>query len=115
MKNEPKKSILDDLFSEDELVRQGQMFGYPAYYVGRTMFACLYEGKIGLKVPEEIANEARAMSEITDFRPHGKPKMREWIQFDFHTEKELNLHKNLITSALQYAKSRTNKVKGNKS
>ena len=113
MKNEPKKSILDDFFSGDEFVRQGQMFGYPAYYVGRTMFACLYEGKIGLKVPEEIANKAREMDEVTDFRPHGKPKMREWIQFDFHSIKELNLHQNLIVSALQYAKSRVEKVRGN--
>ena len=30
MKNEPKKSILDEFFSEDEFVRQDQLFGYPA-------------------------------------------------------------------------------------
>ena len=109
MKNEPKKSILDEFFSEYELVRQGQMFGYPAYYVGRTMVACLYEGKLGLKVPEEIANEARKMKDIADFRPQGKPKMREWIEFDFHSRNELNLHENLIHNALQYAKSRAAK------
>ena len=76
------------------------------------MFACLYEGKIGLKVPEEIANKARETEEIADFRPHGKPKMREWIEFDFHSKKELNLYENLIVSAIEYAKSRKTKSQG---
>lgn len=106
MKNETKKPILDGFFSQHESVRQGQMFGYPAYYVGRTMFACLYEGKLGLKVPEEIANMARERKEIGDFQPHGKPKMREWIAFEFYSEKELNQNEKLILGAVQYAKLR---------
>lgn len=107
MKNEPKKAILDKYFSGNESVRPGQMFGYPAYYVGRTMFACLYEGNMGLKIPEEEADKARLKEKITDFRPKGRPKMREWIQFSLHTEKELALHEDLIDIALQYAKART--------
>ena len=79
MKNEPKKAILDDFISECDGVRLGKMFGYPAYYVGRSMFACLYEGKVGLKLPETAANEAREKHDITYFQPYGKPKMREWI------------------------------------
>ena len=109
MKNEPKKTILDNFFSKSENVRPGQMFGYPSYYVGRSMFACLYEGKVGLKLLEEMANEARARKEITDFQPYGKPKMREWIQFDIDSEEELCRYKNLIDTAIQYAKTRKSK------
>jgi TfoX/Sxy family transcriptional regulator of competence genes len=61
MKNEPKKAILDNFFSENDDVRVGKMFGYPAYYIGRSMFACLYDGKVGLKLPEASAYEARGI------------------------------------------------------
>lgn len=109
MKNEPKKAILDDFISEYDGVRLGKMFGYPAYYVGRSMFACLYEGKVGLKLPESAANEAREKHDITYFQPYGKPKMREWIQFDFDSNMELCQHKHLIDAAIEYAKARNSK------
>lgn len=109
MKNEPQKNILDSFFSENKDVRQGQMFGYPAYYVGRSMFACLYEGNVGIKVPEEAANQAREIEGISDFRPYGKPKMREWVQFDIDSEKELYRHKDFIDAAIQYAKTKKRK------
>ena len=106
MKYEPKKPILDDFLSQYENVRIGQMFGYPAYYVGRSMFACLYEGKVGLKLPENTANEARTKEGISDFQPYGKPKMREWVQFDFDSEGELRQYSDLIDIALAYAETR---------
>ena len=28
----------------------GKMFGYPAYYVGKKLFACVYEDGVGIKV-----------------------------------------------------------------
>ena len=109
MKDEPKKPILDEFLSHYENVRIGQMFGYPAYFVGRSMFACLYEGEVGLKLPEETANEARAREGISDFQPYGKPKMREWIQFDFDSEEELRHYSALIDAAVWYAETRIGK------
>ncbi len=106
MKNEPKKPLLDDVLSQYKNVRIGQMFGYPAYYVGRSMFACLYEGKVGLKLPEVTANEARGKEGISDFQPYGKPKMREWIQFNFDSEEELRRYSDLINTAILYAETR---------
>lgn len=106
MKSEPKKPILDDFLSQYEMVRTGQMFGYPAYYVGRSMVACLYEGKIGLKVPENTANEARTKEGISDFQPNGRPRMREWIQFDFESDEGLRRHMGLIDAAISYAETR---------
>ena len=106
MKNEPKKPILGDFLSQYEDVSIGQMFGYHAYYVSKSMFACLYEGKVGLKVPEETANEARTREGISDFQPYGKPKMREWIQFDFDSEEELRQFSDLIGIAIRYAETR---------
>ena len=69
-----KKTILDNFLSGNDNVRPGQMFDYPAYYVGCFMFACLYKGKVGLKLPEELANKARTRKDISHFHPYGKPK-----------------------------------------
>ena len=85
------------------------MFGFPAYYVARSMFACLYGGKVGLKLLESEANEARDRKETSDFQPYGKPKMRKWIQFEFDSQRELCQHKHLIDSAIEYAKARNSK------
>ena len=101
MKNESKKPILDDFLSKYEMIRIGQMFGHPAYYVGRSMVACLYEGKIGLKVPENAANEARAKD----------APLREWIQFDFESE-DLRPYKDLIDAAIRYAETEERRNNG---
>jgi hypothetical protein len=79
------------------------MFGYPAYYVGRSMFACLYENKIGLKIPAKKAEEARTCMHITDFRPRGRSRMRKWVQFELRSKKDLLKHKELIEMAIDYA------------
>lgn len=61
-------------------VRAGAMFGYPAWFVNGKMFACLYRSGVGIKVPANIASELRRLSHIHDFRPYGKPRMREGIE-----------------------------------
>ncbi len=43
--------VLDDLLLAHPLVRAGKMFGYPAYYAGKKLCACLYEQGVGLKLP----------------------------------------------------------------
>ena len=55
------------------------------------------------KVPEKTANEARTRDGISHFQPYGKPKMREWIQFDFDSEEDLNRYGDLIDTAMRYA------------
>ncbi|NMB82774.1 MAG: TfoX/Sxy family protein, partial [Ignavibacteria bacterium] len=47
--------VLDDLLLAHPLVRAGKMFGYPAYYAGKKLCACLYEEGVGLKLPAASA------------------------------------------------------------
>lgn len=35
-------------------VREGKMYGVPAFFVGSKLFACLYGDVVGLKVPEDV-------------------------------------------------------------
>lgn len=62
-------------------VRRGRMFGVPAFYAGKKMFACVYGDIIGIKVPEDVARRLLEDARFAPFQPYGKPKMREWVQF----------------------------------
>ena len=42
--------VLDGLLLAHPQVRAGRMFGYPAYYAGKKLCACLYEGGVGFSL-----------------------------------------------------------------
>jgi hypothetical protein len=52
--NQRIKKILDSFLLEFPGVTSGKMFGYPAYYAGKKLFACVYENGVGIKVPEDL-------------------------------------------------------------
>jgi hypothetical protein len=76
------KEILDSFLLEMPDVVPGKMFGYPAYYIHKKLFACLYEDGVGIKVPEDKARELIGQEGIIHFQPLGRKKMREWIQIN---------------------------------
>jgi len=78
--NENHKKFVDSLFEKIPEVKTGKMFGYPGYYVGGKLFACIYENGLGLKVPEQLANQLKERKYIDFFQPLGRKKMSEWIQ-----------------------------------
>lgn len=74
--------VIRGLLAEDHDVREGRMFGYPAFFAGRRMFACIYGDGVGLKVPPTLVARLIECGEAIAFRPHGKPTMREWVQIN---------------------------------
>lgn len=77
------EAVLDGILSGDPRLRRGKMFGYPAYYAGKKLCICLYEGGVGLKLPGETADRLLATDpNVSAFRPMGKPAMRAWIRID---------------------------------
>ena len=80
--NQNHKKILDSFLLEIPGVMPGKMFGYPAYYINKKLFACLYENGVEIKVPENKANELIRKKEIIRFQPLVRAKMREWIQIN---------------------------------
>ena len=76
------KVVLDSLLLNISGVAVGKMFGHPAYYVNKKLFACIYGEGVGVKVPEDLANELLSKQHVIPFQPLGKPKMREWIQIN---------------------------------
>ena len=80
--NQYIKETLDSFLLEYPGVIAGKMFGYPAYYVGKKLFACVYENGVGIKVPEDLAEDLIKTEGIVNFQPMGRAKMRQWIQIN---------------------------------
>jgi hypothetical protein len=78
--NKKHKEVPDSFLLNMPMIVPGKMFGYPAYYVGEKLFACLYGKGVGVKVPENLANSLIGKDGVIGFQPMGKAKMREWIQ-----------------------------------
>jgi hypothetical protein len=76
------KDVLDSFLLGMPNVLPGQMFGYPAYYVHRKLFACVYEDGVGLKLPLTQVNELVGQPGIIPFVPLGRRRMKEWVQIN---------------------------------
>jgi hypothetical protein len=96
------KNVLDAMLLHLPGVTAGQMFGYPAYYVHRKLFACVYRGGVGIKVPEEIARSLLSKAHIVPFQPMGKPKMREWVQINRASSEDYKLDQDIFRCAVQF-------------
>lgn len=82
-------------------IRQGQMFGCPALYVGRKLALCVYEDRIGMRVPEAVATREKSTKRAGTFTPYGKKPMREWIAVT--AAEDLAEFQDLFEAALRFA------------
>jgi hypothetical protein len=101
--NPVHKAVLDDLLLGNPLVRPGKMFGFPAYYAGRKLCICLYEGGVGVKVPEQtVARLLETDPNVVPFQPLGKPKMREWIQINLSRSEDYRLYESVFDESIRH-------------
>jgi hypothetical protein len=100
--NQNHKNALDSYLLDISIVDPGKMFGYPAYYVGGKLFACVFEEGVGVKVPEEMANELLKREDIVHFQPLGRKKMREWIQINKSKSEEYLTEKKIFDESIKF-------------
>ena len=103
--NPDHKKVLDSFLLEQEGVSSGKMFGYPAYYVNKKLFACLYEDGVGIKLPEDKAKELVGQEGIIYFQPLGRRKMREWIQINRENSSEYFNNKDIFIESIKFVAS----------
>ncbi len=101
--NPAHKVVLDEMLLNIPGVRKGQMFGFPAYYAGKKLCACLYEEGVGLKLPEQtvqrlLQNDANTIP----FQPLGKAKMREWVQINLANSEEYRKYIEFFMDSVKY-------------
>jgi len=100
--NQMVKASLDSFLLEVQGVTPGKMFGYPAYYVGKKLFACVYGDGVGIKVPESLAKELIGSEGIIDFRPMGRAKIREWIQINRQNPEDYLNDRQIFKASIEY-------------
>lgn len=107
--NVEHKKVLDALLLHLPDVTAGKMFGYPAYYAHRKLFACVYGDGVGIKVPEDVANHLLSKENVVPFQPMGKSKMREWIQINRSLSEDYKLDQEIFQCAVQFVGTLKNK------
>ena len=75
-------AVLARLLGKWRQVTPGKMFGFPAFYTGGRLFACVYGEGVGLKVPGELARKLGGTPGIIPFQPYGMATMKEWVQIN---------------------------------
>lgn len=84
-------------------VREGRMFGLPAWFVGRRMFACIHGDGIGLKLPEAEATALLKRAHVVRFQPYGKAPMREWVQVNRARPADYRRDRAMLEAAIRHA------------
>jgi hypothetical protein len=92
------KDVLDSFLLKLSGVTAGEMTGFPAYFVGQKMFACICNDGVGIRLSTaEAANLQFSMGNVVAFEPRGRPSTREWIQINHDNsadyEKDLEIFK----------------------
>ena len=75
-------AVVRDLVADVPTLTEGKMFGLPAFFVAGKLFACVYGDGVGLKLPSEWVSALLGTPGVEEFRPYGKPSMRQWIQLN---------------------------------
>jgi hypothetical protein len=103
--NATHKKVLDSLLLKIPIVKSGKMFGYPAYYVDKKLFACVYGDAVGVKVPEVLATKLLQRDDITYFQPLGRRRMREWIQIEKDRSMDYSNDSDIFFASIEYVAS----------
>jgi hypothetical protein len=101
--NPAHKTILDDLLLGNPHVRPGKMFGYPAYYVGKKLFACVYEHGISGKLPgDRAAKLVKTDPNAIPFEPMKGRTMREWVQINLERSEDYRKYQSIFDESIHY-------------
>jgi hypothetical protein len=95
------KRVLDTVLLKLSGVEAGEMTGLLAYFVGKKMFACIWNGGVGVRLAaSEAANLQFSRDNVAAFEPKGRKSTREWIQINHENsadyENELEIFKSSI-------------------
>lgn len=100
-------ALLDALLRSLPGVVPGRMFGYPAYFAGGKLFACLYGEGVGLKVPEAVAARLLAQPHVAPFQPLGRPRMKQWVHIARARPEDYRMDVDVFRVAVSFVNRRT--------
>lgn len=101
------KEVLDTFLLNIPFVKEGKMYGHPAYYVGGKLFASLYMEGVCVKIPESRVAELLKREEIVPFQPMGR-KMREWVQINRDKSEDYLKDRDIFEASIEFVASLAN-------
>ncbi len=102
--NKTHKEMLDSILLNLPEVKEGKMFGYPAYYVHGKLFACVMEDGVSVKIPETLVKKLLEEKRAIPFERMGR-KMREWVQLNRRNSEEYIKDKVIFRQSAEYVLS----------
>ena len=79
----------------------GKMFGRPAGYAGRKMFACLMDDGLIVKLPTQVAKGEVRDGNATAFTMRGRPS-KAWIKYSPRSAREAGRLAPILEVAARY-------------
>lgn len=74
------KVEVDKILLQDPSVKEGKMFGYPAYYVNGKLAICHYDIGLALKLAAELVQNLHNSPIVSEpFCPMGKKMGNNWV------------------------------------
>ena len=101
------KEVLDTFLLKIPFVKEGKMYGHPAYYIGGKLFASLYMDGVCVKIPESAVAELLKRDGIIPFEPMGR-KMREWILIVRENSEDYRKDQGIFEASVTYVASLAN-------
>lgn len=100
------KAVLDAMLLKIPGVEGGDMGGLPAYFVKQKMFACIYRGAVGLRLPAAAAaNLQFSMDGVSPFTPNGQTSTREWVQITRAASEDYEKDLEIFKSSIEFVKT----------
>jgi hypothetical protein len=101
------KAALDSLLLKIPGITGGEMSGLPAYFVANHMFACIWNGGVGVRLPpSEAANLQFLRENVVPFEPKGQRSTREWIQINRDNSADYEKDLSIFQSSIDYVRGR---------
>jgi len=99
--DERQKLVLDEMLLKLPGAKAGKMFGFPGYWTGGKLFACLFGSGVGFKLTPQRAAEVLKKPGFIPFTPRGR-KMAAWVMVKPRRAAELRRLKPLFHESLDY-------------
>lgn len=101
------KAILDSLLLKIPGVTAGDIVGLLAYFINEKMFACIWNGGVGIRIsPSEAENLQSSTGNVAPFQPKGINRTSEWILIKHENSQDYKKDLEIFKSSIEYAKVR---------
>jgi len=95
-------AVVADILAAYPEVRAGRLFGLPAWFVGKTLFAYVYKEGVGIRLPA-AAQVLIADPHVTPAPRPGRMPLIEWVSVNHPRSEDYYSERATFERAIRYA------------